>query len=80
MAASSTRKRESKQNQREIFEVIKSKTKEVIQSRKNVNNIIDIQSNLEVSDLISILSDVNNIAQSFLHYKPRCFIYRATTV
>jgi hypothetical protein len=51
MAASSTRKRESKQNQREIFDSIKLKTKEVIQSRKNINNIIDIQSNLEVSCL-----------------------------
>ncbi len=44
-----TRKRESKQNQREIFESIKIKTKEVIQSRKNINHIIDIQTNLEVS-------------------------------
>ena len=49
MAAISTRKRESKQNQREIFDSIKLKTKEVIQSRKNINNIIDIQQNLEVS-------------------------------
>jgi hypothetical protein len=48
MAAPSTRKRESKQNQREIFDSIKLQTKEVIQSRKNINNIIDIQSNLEV--------------------------------
>ena len=51
MAASSTRKRESNQYQREIFDSIKLKTKEVIQSRKNINNIIDIQSNLEVSRL-----------------------------
>lgn len=49
MAAPSTRKRDSKQNQREIFDTIKLKTKEVIQNRKNINHIIDIQLYLEVN-------------------------------
>lgn len=49
MAASSTqKKRELKQNQREALENIKGKTKEVIQNRKNINHIIDIQLQLEV--------------------------------
>lgn len=48
MAASSTKREKSKQNQREIFATIKFQTKEIIQSRKNINYIIDIQSNLEV--------------------------------
>lgn len=49
MAASSTqKKRELKQNQREVLDNIKGKTKEVIQNRKNINHIIDIQLQLEV--------------------------------
>ena len=52
MAAPSRKTRESKQNQREIFENIKLLTKEVIQSRKNINHIIDIQINLEVCCLM----------------------------
>ena len=49
MAAPSTRKRDSKLNQREIFDTIKLKTKEVIQNRKHINHIIDIQLYLEVN-------------------------------
>lgn len=47
--AASTRKRESKQNQKEISENIKQKTKEIIQNRKNINNVIDIFGYLEVT-------------------------------
>ncbi len=49
MAASSTqKKRVLKQNQRDVLDNIKEKTKEVIQNRKNINHIIDIQLQLEV--------------------------------
>lgn len=50
--AASTRKRDSKHAHREIFEIIKSKTKDIIQSRKNSNLIIDIFSYLEVFKFI----------------------------
>ena len=45
----STKKRDSKQNHRETLDSIKSKTKEIIQNRKKINHIIDIQLLLEVS-------------------------------
>lgn len=45
--ATSTKKRDLKQN-RDILDSIKSKTKEIIQNRKKVNHIIDIQLCLEV--------------------------------
>ena len=46
--AAATRKRDSKHAHRETFDIIKTKTKEIIQSRKNGNLIIDILSYLEV--------------------------------
>ena len=49
MAASKKKTRESKLNQREIFDNIKSKAKEAIQNRKKVNYVIDLQSYLEAS-------------------------------
>lgn len=49
MAVSLTsKKRDCKEIQREIHEDIKEKTKGVIEDRKKLNGIIDIQSHLEV--------------------------------
>nr|CAG4649283.1 EOG090X04ZD [Scapholeberis mucronata]SVE93582.1 EOG090X04ZD [Scapholeberis mucronata] len=67
MAASSTRKRDSKQNQREIFETIKLKTKEVIQNRKNVNHIIDIQTHLESDDGSVVKTSIKALDKIFCH-------------
>ncbi|XP_046460715.1 nucleolar complex protein 4 homolog B-like [Daphnia pulex] len=68
MAAPSTRKRESKQNQREIFDSIKLQTKEVIQSRKNINNIIDIQSNLESDESAVVKASIKALDKIFCHF------------
>ena len=56
MAAATTRKRDSKLLNRETFDVIKVKTKEIIQSRKNANQIIDIFTYLEVSTIFNLMS------------------------
>nr|SVE91102.1 EOG090X04ZD [Daphnia sinensis] len=68
MAASSTKREKSKQNQREIFETIKFQTKEVIQSRKNINHIIDIQSNLESEESAVIKASVKALDKIFCHF------------
>nr|CAG4636963.1 EOG090X04ZD [Ceriodaphnia reticulata]SVE72901.1 EOG090X04ZD [Ceriodaphnia reticulata] len=67
--AASSRKRESfkKQNQREIFESIKLQTKEVIQSRKNINHIIDIQTNLESDDSSVVKASIKALDKIFCH-------------
>nr|CAG4647002.1 EOG090X04ZD [Megafenestra aurita]SVE92354.1 EOG090X04ZD [Megafenestra aurita] len=67
MAASSTRKRESKQNQRDTFENIKVKTKEVIQSRKNINHIIDIQESLESDEIPVVKASIKALDKIFCH-------------
>ena len=46
--AAANRKREAKQSQRENFVDIKVKTKEVLQDRKKINHLIDLQAYIEV--------------------------------
>nr|CAG4641647.1 EOG090X04ZD [Eurycercus lamellatus] len=71
MAASTRGKREStknsKQNQREIFATIKQKTKEIIQNRKKINHIIDIQCNLENEENSVVLASIKALDKIFCH-------------
>nr|CAG4634749.1 EOG090X04ZD [Alona affinis] len=70
MAASLKKKassRESKQNQREILDSIKLKTKEIIQSRKNINLIIDIQSSLENDESPVVQGSIKALDKIFCH-------------
>nr|SVE75088.1 EOG090X04ZD [Daphnia dolichocephala] len=67
MAAPSTKREKSKQNQREIFDTIKLQTKEVIQSRKNINHIIEIQSNLESEETAVVQASIRALDKIFCH-------------
>nr|CAG4647854.1 EOG090X04ZD [Moina brachiata]SVE92977.1 EOG090X04ZD [Moina brachiata] len=65
--AASTRKRESKQNQKEISENIKQKTKEIIQNRKNINNVIDIFGYLESDEAPVVQASIKALEKVFCH-------------
>nr|CAG4642472.1 EOG090X04ZD [Evadne anonyx] len=66
--AATTRKRDSKHAHREVFEIVKSKTKDIIQSRKNANLIIDIFSYLENDEASVVLVSIKALDKVFCHF------------
>jgi len=72
--AASLRKRDSKHAHRETFDIIKSKTKEIIQDRKNSNLIIDIFSHLESEETSVVLVSIKALDKVFCHYIAKSYL------